>query len=85
MPNIKERIPFQCFKNRLSNIDSSIELFSEQIGIALITAKKWNQTGVPYKYQLILEYFELLFCTNNKYKNYTLTIEKKEKKHKKKD
>lgn len=75
-------IAYEDLKNRLSRIDSNLEKFCETIGIAAITAKKWKSAGVPYRYVLLLEYFEMLFSIDQKYNFYTDKVKKSGKKTK---
>jgi len=74
---------YQGFKERLYTINSNLEIFCQTIGIAGITAKKWKQAGVPYRYVLLLEYMEMIEDMNKKYKYYTNKLITKELKRSK--
>jgi hypothetical protein len=78
----QKSIAYEDLKHRLLGIESNLEKFCETIGIAAITAKKWKNAGVPYRYVLLLEYFEMLFSIDQKYNFYTDKIKKSVKKSK---
>jgi len=78
----QKTIAYDDLKHRLSSIESNLEKFCETIGIAAITAKKWKSAGVPYRYVLLLEYFEMLFSIDQKYNFYTDKTKKASKKSK---
>ena len=53
--------PLSSFMDRLSMIGLSVTKFCSTTGIAPVSAKKWKNEGVSYRYVLMLGYLEILY------------------------